>query len=514
MLKREPPEQSQRALQTARRGRLLGALSCGALTVLSACMVGPDYVRPKAEAPAAYKEAGDWKPAQPQDQLPRGKWWELFDDRELNALEDQIDISNQNVALALAQYQQARAVVQEARAALFPTVTVSPSVTRQKPSETLGPEPVAARAYTYYTLPVEASWTIDLWGQYRRAYQATEANAQASAADLETVRLAATSELAQDYFLLRTLDAQKLLLEDAVIGYQKSLQLTNNRYASGVASKADVAAAETQLRSTEAQAIDVGVQRAQMENAIAILVGKPPAVVSLPTSPLTAPPPLVPVSVPSALLERRPDIAAAERRMAAANAEIGVAIAAYYPTLTLSAIGGFSSASLSQWFTYPSRAWSVGASLAGTLFNGGLFRAQTDAARAAYDATVAAYRQTVLTGFGEVENNLAALRILAQEAKVQDQAVAAAEQSVQLFTNQYKAGTISYLDVVVVQTTLLTNKRAAVAVLGNRMNAGVLLVKALGGGWEASQLPDDKALGIRYGESANSAAVQASTQAK
>jgi len=494
--------------------RLRFVLAWGALCVLSACMVGPDYVKPKAATTAAYKEQPGWKQAQPQDQFPRGKWWEIFNDPQLNALEDQVYISNQNVAFALAQFQQARAIVQEARSAMFPTVTASASVTRQKPSSTLGPAPVAHGAYNYYTLPIEASWVVDLWGQARRAYQATEANAQASAADLETARLTATSEVAQNYFQLRTLDAQKALLDDTVLAYQKSFDLTKNRYASGVASKADVAAAETQLRSTQAQAIDLGVQRAQMENAIAILIGKPPATFSLPASPLTATPPPIPVGVPSALLERRPDIASAERRVAAANAEIGVAIAAYYPTLTLNAIGGFSTANLAEWFTYPSRAWSVGASLAGTLFNGGLFQAQTDAARAAYDGTVATYRQTVLTGFQEVENNLAALRILEQEATVQAAAVSAAEQSVQLYTNQYKAGTISYLSVVVVQAALLSNQSTAVTILGNRMNAAVLLVKAVGGGWDAEQLPDDNALGIRYGQDSSAATVQASTQAK
>jgi len=502
-------------LKESRRfaGLRLG-FACCVLASLGACMVGPDYVRPKTEAPAAYKEIGDWKTAQPQDHLPRGTWWELFNDAQLSALEDQIELSNQNVALAVSEYQQARSLVQQARSAYFPTLTTSPSVTRSKSSGTLGAVPVAHAPLTRYTLPVDVSWEVDLWGRYRRAYESTEASAQASEGDLESIRLTAQAELAQDYFQLRMLDAQKQLLEDTVVAYRKSLQLTRNRYASGVASKADVAAAETQLRTTEAQAIDVGVQRAQMEHAIAILIGKPPSIFSLPPVPLTDLPPQLPIGVPSALLERRPDIAAAERRVQAANAQIGVAIAAYYPSLTLGAVVGFDTTDLSKWLTFPSRFWSVGPQFAQTLFDAGLRRAQTDQARAAYDGTVASYRQTVLTGFQEVEDNLAALRILEQEAQVQQDAVASADQSVQLFTNQYKAGIVSYLDVVTAQTTLLTNKRTAVSILGQRMNASVLLVKAMGGGWDESLLPDSNALGRRYEDDRKSAAAQTAIPAK
>jgi len=467
-----------------------------ALALLGGCMVGPDYKKQKVDVPLAYKEDAEWKVAQPRDQLPRGKWWELFGDLQLNALEEQVNVSNQSVQLSLAQYRQARALVQEARSALFPTVSLNPAVTRSKASNTLGAQPVAHGALTFYQVPVEASWTIDLWGQYRRGYESTLDSAQASAAELETTRLAMQAELAQDYFQLRALDAQKLLLENTVVNYQKSLELTKNRYASGVVSKADIAAAETLLRSTEAQAIDVGVARAQMEHAIAMLIGKPASMFSLqgmPLAPTVVPPP-VPTGIPSALLERRPDIAAAERGVASANEQIGVATAGYYPTLTLSGLFGFETSSsfascCSQLFTYPSRYWSLGAQMAQPLFNGFLTRAQVDAARAAYDGTVATYRQTVLTGFQEVEDNLAALRILEREAKVQEAAVTAAEQSVQLYLNQYKAGTISYLDVVVVQAALLNNQRTAVTILGNRMNAAVLLVKALGGGWQATDLP-------------------------
>jgi len=484
--------------------RLEAAWLLSAGTLLCGCMVGPDYVKPKAEVPPAYKEDADWKVAQPKDELPRGKWWEMFGDQQLNALEEQVKVSNQTVQLSLAQYRQARALVQEARSALFPTLTLNPQVTRGKVSNTLGSQPVARGTITVYNVPVDASWTVDLWGQYRRAYESTLDSAQASAAQLETTLLAMQAELAQDYFQLRTLDSQKVLLEGTAVNYQKTLDLTKNRYASGVVSKADVVAAETLLRTTQAQAIAVGVQRAQTEHAIAMLIGKPPPLFSLPAMPLplSVVPPPIPAGVPSTLLERRPDIAAAQRNVAAANAQIGVALAGYYPTLTLSGVLGFETTSsfapcCAQLFTYPSRYWSLGAQASQPLFNGFLTRAQVDAARAAYDGTVANYRQTVLTGFQQVEDNLAALRILEQEAKVQDAAVAAAEQSVQLFLNQYKAGTISYLDVVVVQDTLLSNQVTAVSILGSRMNAAVLLITALGGGWQQSDLPTSADLAKR-----------------
>ena len=317
----------------------------------------------------------------------------------------------------------------------------------------------------------------------------SQAGAQASAADLETARLSARAELAQDYFQLRSLDTQKQLLDAAVADFEKSLELTNNRYAAGVASRADVLQAETQLKTTQAQAIDVGVQRAQLEHAIALLIGKPASTVSIPQKPLDMIPPTVPVGVPSEVLERRPDIAAAERRVAAANAQIGVAEAAYFPTVSLGASGGFESTIASEWFSAPSRFWSVGPAISETVFDGGLRRAQTDEARAAYDASVAFYRETVLAGFEQVEDNLAALRILENEAQVQDEAVKAAQQSVTVTTNQYKAGITTYLNVITSQTAALTNERTAATILGNRLNATVLLIKALGGGWNASKLP-------------------------
>jgi NodT family efflux transporter outer membrane factor (OMF) lipoprotein len=330
---------------------------------------------------------------------------------------------------------------------------------------------------------------LDVWGRIRRTVESNQASAQASAADLASSRLSLQAELAQDYIQLRSLDAQKQLLDATVMAFTKGLELTQNRYASGVASRADVVQAETQLKTTQAQAIDIGVERAQLEHAIAVLIGTSPSNLSIPASPLTAEPPPIPVGVPSELLERRPDIAAAERRVAAANAQIGVAEAAFFPSITLGTSGGLDSTNLSEWLTWPMRFWSVGATLSETVFDGGFRRAQTDEARAAYDATVASYRQTVLTGFQEVEDNLAALRILADGAQVQDEAVKAAQESVTVTTNQYKAGTVNYLNVVAVQATALTNEITAVNILGRRATASVLLIKALGGGWNTSALP-------------------------
>ncbi len=450
------------------------------LVLLSACAVGPDYVRPTVEAPVSYKEMDGWKIAQPRDQEIRGKWWEAFGDPVLNSLEDQVDISNQNLVQAEAQFRQARALVQSARAGYFPTVSSTASATRSRaPSSTTAP-------VKNYSLSIDAGWEADVWGRVRRTVEANAANAQASAADLEAARLSAYAELAQNYFQLRALDAQMQLLEDTVAGYKKSMQLTLNKYQAGVAAKADVVQADTQLKSTQAQAIDLGVQRAQLEHAIALLMGRPPSAFSIVAAPLTAVPLPVPIGVPSMLLERRPDIAAAERRVAAANAQIGVAKSAFFPSITLSAAGGFQSSSLVNWLTLPNRFWSVGPAIAETLFDGGLRSAQTEQARATYDVTVAVYRQTVLTGFQEVEDNLAALRILEQEALVQDEAVKAAQQSVLLTTNQYKSGIVSYLNVITVQTVALSNERTAVDILSRRLTANILLIKALGGGWDAS----------------------------
>ena len=472
------------------------------LALFAACAVGPNYVRPTTEIPGAYKEMEGWKVAQPKDHLTRGAWWEIFNDPQLNALEEQVNISNQSLKVAEAQFRQARALVQVARAAYFPTVTVGASFTRARVSPNspsvvsqTGKTGTFSPPYSDYLLGADVSWELDLWGRVRRNVESSKATAQATAADLESTRLLVQGELAQDYFQLHASDAQKQLLDATVIAFQKFLELTKNQYASGVASRADVLSAETQLKTTQAQAIDVGVQRAQLEHAIALLVGKPASLFSIPVGPLTKVPPAVPVGVPSGLLERRPDIAGAERRVAAANAQIGVAVAAYYPTVTLSASGGFESSSLSKWLSWPSRFWSVGPGISETVYDGGLRRGQTAAARAAYDGTVASYRQTVLTGFQEVEDNLAALRILENEAKVQDEAVKAARQAVDFTTNQYKAGTVSYLNVLIAQTVALNNEITALGIASRRMTASVLLVMALGGGWDVSTLPSAKDFG-------------------
>ena len=406
-----------------------------------------------------------------------------FGDPQLSALEEQVNVSNQNLAIAEAQFRQARALIQAARAGYFPTAGVATSDIRSSRSTTLSPGQTAKRTtLTDYLLSGGVSWEPDLWGRVRRTVESGEARAQASAADIEVTRLLVQAELAQDYFQLRALDQERQLLVETTIAYQKNLDLTRNRYAAGVASKLEVLQAETQLKITQAQAIDVGVQRAGLEHAIAVLVGRPASLFSIPVDLTEIVSLAIPVGVPSELLERRPDIASSERLMAAANAQIGVAIAAFYPNITLSASGGFESIDLSKWLEWPSRFWAVGAAMAETVFEGGLRRAQTDLARAAYDATVASYRQTVLTGFQEVEDNLAALRILEEEARVQQEAVKAAKASVTLAINQYKAGTTSYLNVIVSQAAALNAERTTVDILSRQMTASVLLVKALGGG--------------------------------
>jgi NodT family efflux transporter outer membrane factor (OMF) lipoprotein len=462
-----------------------------ALMLVTGCAVGPDYVKPVPVAPDAYKEMLGWKVAQPKDDVLRGPWWEIYGDPQLNALEEQVNISNQNVAVAEAQFRQARALVQQARAAYFPTVTIGAGVTRSRQSATFlaNPSRSAGTPFTDYLLPLDVTWQADVWGRIRRTVESNQASAQASAGDLENARLSMHAELVQDYFQLRTLDAQKQILNDTVVALAKSLDLTNNRYASGVASKGDVLQAETLLKTTQAQGIDIGVQRAQLEHAIAVLIGKPAALVSIPAAPIMAVPPPLPIGVPSELLERRPDIAAAERRIAAANAQIGVAEAAFYPTVTLTASAGLETSSLSQWLTWPSRFWSVGPSVSQIVYDGGLRRAQTEQALAAYDVSIATYRQTVLTAFQGVEDNLAALRILEEEAKVQDEAVKAAQQTLAVIMNQYKAGIVNYLNVISAQTIALTNQVTAVQILGRRMTANALLVQALGGGWKVADLP-------------------------
>jgi len=495
-----------------RRGRLMRVgLVMAAIAVLSGCAVGPNYARPPVITPEAYKELDGWKVAEPGDLTLRGTWWETFSDPTLNELENRVSAANQTLVAAEATYRQATALVREARAGFFPTVTIGAGYTRSRVSSTITSSGTNANATAvaltggvatsttgkptnFFQLPIDVSWTPDFWGRVRRTVESNQTAAQASAGDLETARLSLQAELAQDYFQLRTLDAQRKLLDETVAAFEQSLELTRTRYRGGVASQVDVVQAETQLETTRAQAIDVGVQRAQFEHAIAVLTGQPASTFSVPTAPLATPPPAVPVGVPSQLLERRPDIAAAERRMASANAQIGVALAAYYPLITLSASTGFESSSITQLFTWPSRFFSVGPSITQTVIDGGLRRAQTDQARAAYDTSVANYRQTVLTAFQGVEDNLAALRILESEADVQERAVKAAQRSVSLTTSQYRAGTVSYLNVITTQTIALADEVTAVQILGRRMTATILLVQALGGGWNAGELPSAAAV--------------------
>lgn len=474
------------------RGQRTAWAVCAA-SVLFGCSVGPNYVRPTTEPPSAYKEAVPFKQAEPRDQEPRGPWWMVFKDPKLDALLSQVEVSNQTIKAAEARVREARALTQAARAALFPLVSANASATRSGSgggtgnsiSNTTGP---SGGVRNNYNVALDVSWEVDLWGRVRRTIEASEATAQASVADLEAAKLLAQAQLAEDYFLLRVQDAQIRLLNDTVEAYQRSLQLTRNQYAVGVAARADVAQAETQLKSTQAQSIDAGVQRTQLEHAIAVLLGKAPADFSVTAEIVPTEFPPIPPGIPSELLERRPDIAGAERRAAAANAQIGVAEAAFFPDLTLSATGGFQSSVLSQLFSLPSRYWSLGPALAQTIFDAGLRRAQTAQAIATYDENVANYRQTVLTGFQEVEDNLAALRILEQEAAVQDEAVKAARESLAITLNQYRAGTANYLAVVIVQATALANERAALTILGRRLTASVALIQALGGGWNAAAL--------------------------
>ena len=471
------------------------------LAVLSAaCAVGPNYKRPSAPVPAAFKEppppadaaaAGVWKPAQPRDDALKGKWWEAFGDPALNALEEQVTVSNQNIAQAEAQFRGARAAVRLARSDFFPTVTASASVTRSQAAvasrSTGGAAPTGPT--TLYSLPVDLSYEADVWGRVRRSVESSVAAAQASAADLEAVRLTMHTELALDYFGLRGLDTEKDLLDTNVGAYDKALQMTVNRFNQGVVSGVDVAQAQTLLETTRAEATDLMVQRAQLEHAIATLTGKPPADFSLPAAAGLAPPPAIPPGVPSELLERRPDIAASERRVASANAQIGVATAAFFPNLLLAASGGYSGSTLANWFTLPNRFWSIGPSLVATLLDGGKRRAVTEQARAFHEASVAVYRLDVLTAFQDVEDNLAALRILAEEASQQAVAIVAAEKALTIARNRYLAGTTTYLEVVTAQATALSNERVAVQIQVRRLTAAVNLIKALGGGWNSSDLP-------------------------
>lgn len=470
-------------------------LAMAAAFSLAACSVGPDYVRPQIDdAPAVFKEGQNWKPAQPRELAANGQWWEMFNDATLNDLAAQVDISNQNLALAEANFRAAMALVQGARASYSPTLDATASATRSRSGSSSSNSNTSSGVRNSYSFGLNASWEADIWGKVGRNVESREASAQASAADLAAARLSAKAQLAQNYLQLRVVDAQQKLYQDTVAAYERSYQLTQNQYAAGTVARSDVIQAQTQLKTAQAQALDNGVTRAQLEHAIALLVGKTPSNFSLPKAPLEAVAPPVPQGVPSMLLERRPDVAAAERRVAAANADIGVAKAAYFPSLTLSASGGYQSSTFADWFSLPGRVWSLGPQLAQSIFDGGARRAATAQAIASYDGTVAQYKQTVLTAFQEVEDNLASLRILEQEADVQNEALESARQAVTLVLNQYKAGTVGYTSVITAQATALSSERSALDILNRRMAASVALAKALGGGWSEESLLDVKPL--------------------
>ncbi|WP_407297454.1 efflux transporter outer membrane subunit [Stutzerimonas zhaodongensis] len=458
---------------------------------LGACTLGPDYERPNLPIAAEFKQAEGWKVANPADVLERGDWWRLYGDATLDALVERLNVSNQNLAAAEAQYRQARALVRGARSQLFPVVGGSSGVTRAAQGGSTGSSVQSGSASGIgesYSVGVDASWELDLWGRLRRNLEASRATMQASAADVAAVRLSLQSELVQTYLRLRIIDEQQRLLNQSVEAFARSLRLTENQYRAGIVPKSDVTQALTQLRSTEAQAVDLQWQRAQLEHAIAVLVGIPPSELDIVEREGIPALPVVPLALPSQLLERRPDVASAERQVIAANAQIGIAEAAWYPDLTLSATGGYRNTSFNDLISLPNRFWSLGPQLAVTLLDFGGRRADLEAAEANYDQTVANYRQTVLDSFREVEDNLVQLRVLAAEAVVQRQALEAAQESLRLIENQYRAGMIDYLNVATVQTSALNNERTYLALLGDQLSASVQLIAALGGGWEESQL--------------------------
>ena len=459
--------------------------------VMSGCVAGPRYHPPQISVPAAFKErpvaeGGLLQPAQPQDHVSREGWWELFGDAVLNQLETRLVRGNPTLAQAEARVRQARALARQDRAAYFPTITATASVTRIRPDAN-GGALAAGGTYTEYALGPAASWEPDLWGRVRNTVGSDQASAQAAVGDLESARLSLTAQLAADYFQLRSLDAELALFDDTIAAYQRAATLTRNQYEAGTVSRSDVEQANTQLASAQAQAIDVRLQRVQLEHAIAVLIGDPPASLSLQAMPIEGDPPLLPSDLPSRVLERRPDIAAAERRVAAANAQIGVASAAFFPSLTLGGTAGFQATRLQQWLSWPMRVWSLGPALGLTLVDFGARRAAKAQAVANYDATVEAYRQTVLTAFQNVEDNLAAERLLAAESERQAAAVAAAQRALDISFNQYRAGTVDYLQVATQQTVLLTNQRTAVTLTGRRFAAAVQLVLAVGGDWSPTK---------------------------
>lgn len=471
------------------------ATACG-IALAASCAVGPDYHRPAFETASNYKEQTDWKPSEPNDVMNRGPWWNIFNDEVLSALETKVSVSNENVKAAAAAFEQARALVAQAQAGLWPTVSASVGAQRGaagagQAGTTVTGVAVSGGSGTRTTVSagVSGNWTLDIWGQIRRTVESDRASAQASAAALAAATLSAQSELAIDYFALRAQDQLQRILDDIVVAEQQSLKITESRYHFGVAAKADVVTAQAQLLNSQAQQINAKIQRGILEHAIAVLLGQQPASFALVPTALRADVPTVPPDVPSALLERRPDVAEAERKMAAANAQIGVAKAAYFPNLSLSASDEYTHDAFSRLIEVPNRVWSIGPQLAETLFDGGLRRAQVAQARAAYDANLAAYRQTVLAGFQQVEDEIVTLRVLEQQAAVEDAAVAAAIEAEKLTLNQYKAGTVPYSSVITAQTTRLSSEETALSVFSNRLQASVTLIEALGGGWKQADLP-------------------------
>lgn len=464
------------------------------IPVLSACTVGPDYQHPTFNVPTEFKELKGWKVAQPQDEKLRADWWTLFKDSELNRLEAQVNINNQSLAQAEAQFQLAQALVQEAKSAYFPTATGTTTVNRFRAAS--GQSVAVSGVKNLFGAAMSMAWEPDLWGSVRRQVEANQANAQSSNATLQALRLSTHATLAQNYFQLRGLDAEKKLLDDTIKAYQKILTINQNRYAAGVIGKPDITQAQTQLASAQAQAVDVQIARAKLEHAIAVLIGKAPAELSIAPANITATVPAIPVTIPSQLLERRPDIAVAERQVAAANAQIGVAKAAYFPSISLSATKGTQSRQFSDILSAAARYWALGpAAMAIPLFDGGAKGSQMEAAINTFDASVAAYRQSVLLSFQEVEDQLSSLRLLAEEIISQQQAVKAARESVALIDNQYKAGTVNYLNVMVAQGVALNNEKTAVDLQSQQLQAAVLLIKALGGGWNSSKLPSQDEVG-------------------
>ncbi|MEO6817912.1 MAG: efflux transporter outer membrane subunit [Edaphobacter sp.] len=475
------------------------AISSLAAVFLSGCMVGPKYVKPTVPLAPAYKgvspdtgsskDDANWHPAQPADAALRGDWWTIFDDPQLNALEPKIATENQDLKAAEARFRQARALVQYSRSGLSPTIGVSPFAGGERESANRPYFTSTSNSTANLQLPLDFNYEIDLWGRIRHGVNAAREEAQASAGDLQTALLSLQSELAIDYFEARTADAEEKLLNDTVKDYEDAYRITNNRFEGGVAPQSDVDQARTQLEAARVEASDVTLRRAQDEHAIAVLLGPPPASFTLGASPLHARPPAIPIGLPSELLERRPDIASAERRVAEANDRIGIARAAFFPTLSLNAAAGYESTALTSLLSRSSFLWAVGPTLSQTLFDAGRRRSVSEQANAAYDETVANYRQTSLTAFQQVEDNLTALRVLNQEAQHQRQATQSAQAAQQIFNNRYVGGIDTYLQVVTAQTTALINERNDIDIMRRQMDASVLLIKALGGGWNATNLP-------------------------